>query len=220
MSVSEVVIQFPEPLDRTLFVARDLHTGALTAEPSATDSFNVSAQGNGSFTGLAYTVPPHATGTIVAKIQTLALTTADITNLNTLIQGMVSASQWQKVRDYQETHASADLSFFGLISGGGSASYTQTHEQMSGFGLSDDNIAKIIDTMAAMAQKMSNVEINFTIDNSANDYQVSGSLLLYTIAGTIQTSNGQAQYRLLANQGTAGQQGAQAPASGNIIPLN
>jgi hypothetical protein len=187
---------------------------------SAIDGFSVSAQGNGSFTGLAYTVPAHTSGKIKAQIQTLALTSSDVDNLNTLIKGMVDASKWQKVEDYQNKHASADLSFWGLISGGGSASYDETHKQMSGFGLSEDNIKTIIAAMAAAAAKMSHVEIDFTVDNTQYDYAVSGSLLLYTIAGTIQTANGQYQYRFLANKGTAGSGDSQAPAAGSIIPLN
>lgn len=210
MSTSNVTIQFPEPF-RLGFTAAD--------EPSASDSFSVDAQGNGSFTGLDYSIPAHTKGTIKAKIETLALTSEDVNNLNNLIKGMVSASEWNKVHDYEETHASADLSFWGFLSGGGSASYTKTHDVMSGMGLSEENIKTIVDKMSEIASKMSNVEIDFEIDNSANDYSVDGKLLIYTIAGVIKTSTTQTQYRLLANQGTAGVAGSSAPASGNIIPL-
>jgi hypothetical protein len=220
-SQSTLVVSLPGPDPEILRIERDRLHGLVALEAgSATDSFSVSAQGNGSFTGLAYTIPAHVSGKITAAIQTLALTSSDVDNLNTLIKGMVEAAKWQKVTDYQNKHASADLSFWGLISGGGSASYDETHSKMSGFGLSEDNIKTIINAMAAAAAKMSHVEIDFTVDNTQNDYAVSGSLLLYTIAGTIQTANGQTQYRLLANKGTAGASDSQAPASGNIIPLN
>lgn len=185
----------------------------------AADSFSVEAQGYGSFTGLAYTVPAHTNGKIKAKVQVLALTSADIDNLNTLIKGMLSASQYEKVRDYEETHASANLSFWGFWSGGGGASYTKTHEALRGFGLSEDNIRTIVSAMAEVAKKMSNVELDFDVLNANNDYAVSGSLLLYTIAGTISTGNQQYQYRMLANKGTAGSGDRTAPASGQIIPL-
>ncbi len=42
-------------------------------------------------------------------------------------------------------------------------------------------------------------------------------LQLYTISGTITTSKGTAQYRMLANKGTAGS--GKAKAKGHIIPL-
>lgn len=213
MSMTDIMIQFPEPLSPQVLSVAD-------ADPGASDSFSVDAQGNGSLTGLAYTIPAHAKGTITAKLNTLSLTSEDVTTLDTLIKGMVSASEWSKVTDYEETHASADLSFWGLIGGGGSASYTKTHEAMTGMGLSEENIKTIVDKMAEIAGNMSTVEIEFEVDNSANDYSVSGSLLIYTVSGTIKTGNTQTQYRLLADQGTAGSAGQSAPASGTIIPLN
>lgn len=186
----------------------------------AFDSYSVESQGYGSFSGLAYTVPAHTNGTIKAKVQVLALTSTDIDNLNKLIQGMVSASQYQKVRDYEATHASANLSFWGFFSGGGGASYDKTHEELRGFGLSEANISTIVAAMAEVAKKMSQVELDFNVLNADNDYAVSGSLLLYTISGTISTQNQQIQYRMLANKGTAGSGDYTAPASGNIIPLS
>lgn len=213
MSNSSLAVIFPQPLHH------QIGKSAVQDVPSATDSFNVSAQGTGSFTGLAYTVPAHTKGHLEAEIETLALTSEDVKNLNDLIKSMVSASDWQKVTDYEATHASANLSVFSLFSSGGSASYDKTHESMSGYGLSEDDIKTVIAAMAKAATNMSKVKIDFEIDNSSNDYSVSGSLLLYTIAGTITTGNTQTQYRLLADSGSAGQNGATAPATGVIIPL-
>jgi hypothetical protein len=209
--LTTAIIQFPEPLVRV---------APLAPGGGAADSFSVDAQGNGSLTGLGYTVPAHTRGPIKAKLQTLALTSADVKNLNDLIKGMVSASQYEKVRDYESTHASANISFFAFWSGGGSASYEKTHEEMRGFGLSEDNIKTIVRAMAEVAKNMSHVEIDFTVENVNNDYAVSGNLLLYTIAGTINTQNKQTQYRMLADKGIAGSDGATAPASGKIIPLS
>jgi hypothetical protein len=191
------------------------------ARPAATpvgDSFSVEGQGYGTFSGLSYTVPAHTNGKVKANIQVLALTSTDVDNLNTLIKGMVSASQYQKVRDYESTHASANLSFWGFWSGGGGASYEKTHEELRGFGLSEDNIKTIVAAMAADAQKMSNVEINFDVQNAANDYAVSGSLQIYTIAGAISSQNQQYQYRMLANKGTAGSGDQTAPATATFTP--
>jgi len=193
---------------------------ARIAAEQAIDSFSVESQGYGSFSGLAYTVPAHTNGKIKAKVQVLALTSADVDSLNTLIKGMISASQYQKIRDYEATHASANLSFWGFWSGGGGASYEKTHEELRGFGLSEENIRTIVSAMAEDAKKMSHVEIDFDVLNANNDYAVSGSLLLYTVAGTISTKNQQYQYRMLADKGVAGSGDKTAPVSGKIIPLN
>lgn len=186
----------------------------------AADSFSVEAQGYGSFTGLAYTVPAHTRGKITAQIQTLALTSIDVQNLNNLIRGMLSASQYERVRDYERTHASANISYWGFWSGGGGASYEKIHESLTGFGLSEDNIKTIVSAMSEIAKKMSRVQLDFDVDNTRNSYSVSGSLLLYTIAGSIKTQNAQNQYRLLADVGSAGSGNRTAPARGKIIPLN
>lgn len=191
----------------------------LAVAGAAADAFNVASQGFGSFTGLAYTVPAHTRGKLKAEIQTLALTSNDVNNLNNLIRGMVNSSQYEKVREYERTHATANISFWGFWSGGGGASYEKTREEMRGFGLSEENIKTIVSAMAEIAKKMSRVQLDFDIDNSANDYAVSGSLLLYTISGTITSGNEQIQYRLLADKGVAGSNGATAPASGQVIPL-
>ena len=133
---------------------------------------------------------------------------------------MVSASQYDHVRDYEATHVSANLSFWAFWSGGGSASYDKTHEELRGFGLSEENIRTIVSAMAEVAKQMSHVEIDFDVKNAANDYAVSGSLLLYTISGTIITQNQQQQYRLLADKGIAGSGEQTAPADIQIIPLH
>ncbi|MEO7098945.1 MAG: hypothetical protein ABI162_06255 [Luteolibacter sp.] len=210
---NEIIIQFPEAL-------HPHRADKLTTADDQGSSFDVSAQGNGSFTGLGYTIPAHTKGSIKAKIQTLCMTSQDVANLNQLVKGMVSASDWQQVTDYEATHVSADLSFFGMISGGGSASYDKTHTDMSGFGLTSDQITTIVEAMAKIASQMSSVEIDFEVDNTQNDYSVSGSLMLYTIGGTIKSDSSEYQYRMLAGQGTAGASGDTAPASGTIIPLN
>lgn len=190
-------------------------------EPAAgaADSFSVESQGYGSLSALAYTVPAHSNGKIKAEIETLALTSNDVKNLNDLIRGMVSASQYEKVREYESTHASANLSWWGFWSGGGGASYEKTRESLRGFGLSEDNIRTIVSAMAEVAKKMSKVVIDFEVLNAKNDYAVSGNLMLYTIAGTVATQNQQIQYRMLADKGVAGAGDHTAPASGQIIPL-
>jgi hypothetical protein len=188
------------------------------AAPSATTGFSVDAQGTGSFTGLSYTVPAHTKGTLKAKIQVQAITTADVDALNKLVMGMLDASHKTAVDNYSKTHVSGNLSFFSFLTGGASASYDKTHHDMSSMGLTESQMDTVVEKMFDLASKMSHVELDFTIDNSANDYSVSGDLQLYTISGTIKTSKGDAQYRLLSDKGTAG--GGAAPAEGKVIPLS
>lgn len=186
--------------------------------PATTTGFSVEAQGTGSFTGLSYTVPAHAKGTLKATIQVMAITSADVEKLNTLVMSMLSASVRSKVTTNEETQASANISIWSMIGGGASASYKATKDTMNSMGLTDDQITTIVNSMFDIAKQMSHVELDFTIDNTANDYSVSGDLQLYTISGKITTDKGTTEYRLLSNSGSAGQ-GA-APAKGNIIPLS
>lgn len=190
----------------------------VNAPPASETGFSVEAQGTGSFTGLSYTVPAHTSGTLKAKIQVMAITSEDVKNLNDMVMSMLSASERSKVTSHEETHASANLSIWSMFGGGASASYTKTTDSMHSMGLTDDQVTTIINKMFEIAQKMSHVELDFTIDNTANDYSVSGDLQLYTIAGKISTSKGTAEYRMLSNSGSAGQ--GVAPAQGSIIPLS
>lgn len=204
-TLTHLTVRFPEVLEGG-------------APQDATTGFSVDAQGTGSFTGLAYSVPAHASGSLKADIQVEALTTQNITDLNTMVMNLLSASERQKVASHQETHASADLGFFELLAGGASASYSNTTDSMKSLGLTDDQIGKIIDNMFDIAKQMSHVALDFQIDNSANDYSVEGDLELWTISGTITSSKGDAQYRMLASKGSAAN--GSAPATGKIIPLN
>ena len=188
----------------------------LESPPSASTGFSVEAQGTGSFTGLSYTVPAHASGSIKAEIQVMAITSDNVQTLNDLVKSMLSASEKSKVENAEKTHASANLSLWGFLSGGGSANYKQTHSSMTSMGLTDEQITTIIDKLFEIASKMSHVQLNFTVDNTAFDYSVSGDLELYTLAGSVSTSQGTKQYRMLADKGTAGNQ---ATATGKIIPL-
>jgi hypothetical protein len=190
----------------------------VDAPPSSETGFSVEAQGTGSFTGLSYTVPAHASGTIKAMIQVMAITSDDVKKLNDLVMSMLSASEKSKVTTHEETHASANISVWSMFGGGASASYEKTTDTMHSMGLTDDQVTDVINHMFEIAQQMSHVELDFTIDNTANDYPVSGDLQLYTIAGKIVTSKGTADYRMLSDSGSAGQ--GTAPAKGTIIPLS
>lgn len=190
----------------------------LSSATASETGFSVDAQGTGSFTGLSYTVPAHTSGNLKARIQIMAITSADVEKMNDLVKSMLSASERSKVSTYEKIHASANISVWSIWGGGASASYTKTKSTMKSMGLTDEQITMIIEEMFKIAQQMSHVELDFTIDNTNNDYSVSGDLQLYTIAGEITTSEGTSQYRLLADRGSAGQ--GTAPAEGKIIPLS
>ncbi len=190
----------------------------------AAEAFSIEVQGEGQLVGLAYTIPPHTSGTIKAKLQVSALTSADVASLNTLAKGMLDASSQEKVSEYEKTAASANLSvwtwFFG--GGGASASYEKTVETMKSKGLTEAQITKLMEAFLERAKSMSNVEIDFYVNNSFNDYAVSGDLYLYTVSGSIKTAKGTSQYRMLADQAAAGgppPSGGGAPSTGKIIPL-
>lgn len=184
--------------------------------------YSVSAKGTGSFSGLSYTVPAHTSGKLKAKIQIMAMTSDDVKKLNDMAFAMLSVSKQKEVREYERTHASANLSLFGMFFGGNSASasYDKTKESMETMGLTKDQISMLISGFYEIAKKMSHVVLDFNIDNTANDYSVSGDLQLYTISGNISTEKGTTEYRMLANKGTAGSNGDTAPAAGEVIPLS
>lgn len=212
-TLSEIDLIFPAP--RSL--AR-LHP--FDSDEYAQDSFSVESQGYGSVTGIAYTVPAHAEGNFKADIRYLSLTSADVDTLNGLIKGLVTASQYEKIEEYEKIQASAKLSFWGFFSGGGSASYEKTRHEMRGFGLSEENIRTIVNAMCDIAKNMSRIQLDVTVHNSENNYSVSGNLLIYTIAGSIKVGNDQFQYRMLSNEGTYGSKGGTAPATVDVIPLD
>lgn len=185
---------------------------------SETTGFSVDACGTGSFTGLSYTIPAHASGKLVAAIQVMALTSGDMKDLNEMVMTMLKASEQKKVIDYGKAQGSGNLSIWRFFSAGAQASASKTTDTMTTSGLNPEQMTTIINRMFDMASKMSRVKLDFTIDNSKNDYNVSGDLQLYTISGTISTSKGTKQFRMLADQGTAG--GGSAPAKGEVISLS
>lgn len=208
---SQITITFPEG---------SVLTATATDTPSTSTGFSVKAQGTGSFTGLSYTVSAHTKGTLEAKIKVMAITSEDVKKLNDLVLSMVNASTQKEFKEYEKTHASANLSIWSFWSAGASASYDKTTENMQKSGLNEEQITTIINKMFEIAKSQSSVKLKFEIDNSQNDYSVSGDLQLYTIGGTIQTEKGTAEFRFLADKGTAGKGSDTAPTEGEIIPLS
>jgi hypothetical protein len=194
-------------------------------EGEATESYSIEVSGQGQLTGLAYTIPAHTEGKIKAKLQISALTSEDVKSLNDMAMGFLDASYKEEIKEYEKTSASASLSIWSWAFGGSgaTASYEKTKETMKSKGLTDAQITLLMEAFLEKAKNMSVVEIDFYVNNSANDYSVSGDLYLYTVSGSIKTEKGTAQYRMLADQAAAGgppPTGGGAPASGNIIKLN
>ncbi len=200
----------------------------VIAEPlkgESKESYSIEVSGQGQLTGLSYTIPAHTEGKIKAKLQISALTSEDVKSLNALAIGMLDASYKEQVKEFEKTSASASLSVWSWFFGGGgaSASYEKTKETMKSKGLTETQITMLMDAFLERAKNMSVVEIDFYVNNSANDYSVSGDLYLYTVSGSIQTEKGTSQYRMLADSASAGgppPAGGGAPSSGNIIKLN
>ena len=175
-------------------------------EGESKDSYSIEVSGEGQLVGLSYTIPAHTEGRIKAKLQISALSSEDVQNLNDLALGMLDASYKEEINEYEKTSTSANLSVWSWAFGGGgaSASYEKTTETMKSKGLTEEQITMLMEAFLERAKSMSSVEINFYVNNSANDYSVSGDLYLYTVSGTIKTEKETAQYRLLADQASAG----------------
>lgn len=214
-------------ITKTDVVLKDAFEPVRSPEVSggAEEAYSIEVQGQGQLVGLSYTVPAHTSGTIKASLQTSALSSDDVANLNALAMGMLDASYKEQVKEYEKTSANANLSVWTWFFGGGgvSASYEKTVETMKSKGLTEAQITMLMDAFLERAKSMSKVEIEFYVNNTQNDYAVSGDLYLYTVAGTIKTKKGTAQYRMLADQAAAGAPpptGGGAPSTGTIIPLS
>ena len=186
---------------------------------SSGTSFSIEVLGEGSFTGLNYTIPANTEGKIDIKTQIMCLTSENVKDLNNLAMSMLNSSSRSVVKENEKTSVSADLSLWAMFSGGGSASYEKTYDTMKSKGLTDENIQTLMNALCKDATTMSHIKLDLNVYNSQNDYSVSGDLSLYTISGTVKTDKETRQYRMLANRGTAGAASGMgaAPASGSVV---
>ncbi|WP_051884978.1 hypothetical protein [Chryseobacterium luteum] len=213
IQITKTEVGFKDPFERVISTAK--------AGGEAKESYSIEVAGEGQLTGLSYTIPPFTQGRITASLQISAMSSQDVRNLNDLAISMLNATYKEEVKEYEKTSASANLSvwtwFFG--GGGASASYEKTKESMKSKGLTEAQITTLMDAFLEKAKQMSTVNIDFYVNNSANDFSVSGDLFLYTVSGTIKTEKGTSQYRMLADQASAGNpppSGGGAPSSGTI----
>jgi hypothetical protein len=161
----------------------------------ATDGVAITSYGQGQVTGASYTCPAHSELTVDIDFQLMCVTSADVTNLNSLIRGMLDASQYSHFDELSKTDVSGGLSFFGFFSGGISASYSDTKHTMSGFGLSEANQTTIINAMAATVQQMNHFKVSGPVYNQDYDYSVTGSIYAIVMDATIQQADGSVQSR-------------------------
>ena len=214
-------------IDKGEVVLHDPCSRDLSASVGGTSeaSYSIEVKGMGQLVGLSYSVPAHTTGNIKATLQTSALTSQDVEDLNKLAMGLLDASYHEVIKEHEKTSASASLSLWGWFLGGNgaSASYEKTRDTMKSKGLSDAQITQLMTAFMEKATNMSTVQIDFYVNNELNDYPVEGDLYLYTVSGTIQTEKGTATYRMLAEQGSAGgppPSGGGAPSSGVVAKYN
>jgi len=129
-------------------------------------------------------------------------------------KSLLSASAREEVQHYESVHGKGNLNFFRYLFGGVEAGYDKIRHLLKNVGLSEDNIKTLVSTIADMADRIAQSI------NTGNDYSVAGELKISTIQGKVISGKNMIQYRVLANKGTAGSDGATAPANVEAIPLN
>ena len=159
----------------------------------------VTSYGQGQVTGAIYTVPAHGVINVNFALKLQCVTPQDIQKVSDLIKSLLDASHRQSYTELSKTDISGGASFFGFFGwGGASASYSDTKQTMTSFGLSEANQTTIVNAMMALANQMSQFNYSGTIYNKDNDYDVSGNLFGIVMDATIQQNQTQNQVRLLA----------------------
>merc|ERR1712118_52204 len=179
----------------------------------------ISAQGMGRYSGMNYCVSGHTEGNVTANLGILAITSADINNMNRMVKEMLSASERNKVDETEGKHVSGNISFWSFLGAGAKAGYDDTKKSMHSKGLTDKQIDQIIEKLFEMASHMQEVGLDLTVHNDDNDYEVCGEIDLWTLEGSITYNKKKRQIRMLSNQGFAGQAPVTSPsADGGTVP--
>ncbi|MBY3212130.1 hypothetical protein [Rhizobium laguerreae] len=192
--------------------------GAQT--PYAEDSLSVDANGEGTVSGLDYVMPAHSKGSVKANLAVAALTSQQAQNIDALFKSLLSGSAREKFESFENLHGTGNLNFFRFLFAGIEADYNKTRHLLKSSGLTDDNIKELVTMISDTVKKMSTVSLDLYIDNAGNDYSASGEIKVYTIEGKISSDKNVVEYRVLANKGTAGANGATAPTNVKVIPLD
>jgi len=179
----------------TLFSLRSPRDGGGGGQ--AQDGVAIADYGQGQVSGVMYSVPAYSELTVDIDFYLLCMTPQDVLNLNSLIRGMLDASQYSHYDELSQMSISGGLSLFPFFSLGASASYSDTKHTMSGFGLSEDNQKTIIQAMAKTSQNTNHFGFHGPIYNRDHDFSVSGNAFGIVMDATIQQSDGSVQKRRL-----------------------
>lgn len=189
-------------------------TVMTAATGAATDGVAVTSFGQGQLTGATFTVPAHSQIDVNFKLKLMAVTGQDVDNLNTLIRGMLSASEQKRFDSYSKSTSSGGSGGFLFFSGGYShRSSTQVQQSMDSWGLTRQQQDKIIAQMLKLTNTWQNYDYKGTIYNKDYDYAVTGNLFGIVMDATIQQGSASAQVRMLAPKVHL-----QDPDSGATIP--
>lgn len=182
----------------------------------------VTSYGQGQVSGVMYTVPAHGQIDVNFKIKLNVVTPEDIQKVSDLIKSLLDASHKQSYSELSKTEVSGGASFFGFFGfGGASASYSDTKQTMTSYGLSEANQVTIVNAMMNLAQQMSEFDYSGTIYNKDYDYDVTGNLFAIVMDAHIQQSQQQNQLRFLApNVHLNTQDGNNLPVIGQLYTLN
>ena len=133
-----------------------------------------------------YTLSGLGTATIGIEFNATAISKDDMEKVDEFMMSALSASEYERYKGQVETSAADVWSLFGLASDGSdaSASAKETHDAMSGFGLSEKQQQEILEKIAGFTAKPSTFKKSATVTNPW-PYQVNFQMLYYAFVGNI-----------------------------------
>ena len=135
-----------------------------------------------------YTLSGLGTATIGIEFNATAISKDDMEKVDEFMMSALSASEYERYKGQVETSAADVWSLFGLASDGSdaSASAKETHDAMSGFGLSEKQQQKILEMIAGFKAKQSNFKWKFTLENKGNSLiPLQVQMYVYAFVGNI-----------------------------------
>ena len=139
-----------------------------------------------------FTLPAHSSVTINIDFNATAISLDDTAEVNEFMISALSASEYERYYGQAEPSAANVWSLFGLASDGSdaSASAKETHDAMSGFGLSEKQQQEILEKIAGFTAKPSTFKKSATVTNPW-PYQVNFQMLYYAFVGNIKVGQHQ-----------------------------
>ena len=154
----------------------------LSSTGSQDSSITVSGGGLGAVQGAVFTCPGHSTTEVDLVFHATAISMDDMKKVDDLIKASVSASDYKRIHDHEQASASGGWSLFGGAHAEASAS--ATHDAMSGYGLTDELQAQVLEMVAGFLPKPSTFTYKTTVTNDS-PFQQSGQMYVYSFTGTI-----------------------------------